>query len=102
MDILSLWLPGLTIPGMNSPHPFPLAPSHLAPDQVKDRYETQLAQGLMLMADVKCKCGTAVGYAFCGDRTFCHRNLHQVGRMGLVVSRFRVAPYQLPHAKIGA
>ena len=54
------------------------------------------------MADVHCKCGKQVGYMFCADRTPARRNLNQVGRMGLVVSTFSVAPYQLPHAKVYA
>jgi len=58
-------------------------------------YEEQLAQGRMLMQDVHCVCGVQVGYAFAGDRTPSRRNLNQVGRKGLVCSRFRVAPYQV-------
>ena len=53
---------------------------------------------LMQMADVHCRCGKPVGYAFCGDKTPDRRNLHQVGRFGLVASRFRVAPYKLAGA----
>jgi hypothetical protein len=52
----------------------------------------------MQMADVHCRCGKPVGYAFCGDKTPDRRNLHQVGRFGLVASRFRVAPYKLAGA----
>ena len=62
---------------------------------VRGTYEEQLAQGLMLMADVYCKCGVQVGYSFEGDRTSNRRNLNQVGRKGLVCSRFYVAPYQI-------
>ena len=64
------------------------------------RYEEHLAQGLMEMADVHCKCGKQVGYKFCGDKTTTKRNLNQVGRYGLVSSCFSRAPYQLtrPHA----
>lgn len=66
--------------------------------QVQPTYEAPLAQGLMQMADVHCRCGKPVGYAFCGDKTPDRRNLHQVGRFGLVASRFRVAPYKLAGA----
>ena len=67
---------------------------------VGDSYEEHLAQGLMEMADVHCKCGKQVGYKFCGDKTTTKRNLNQVGRYGLVSSCFSRAPYQLtrPHA----
>ena len=67
---------------------------------VRGVYEEHLAQGLMDMADVYCKCGAQVGYKFCGDKTPAGRNLHQVGRYGLVASRFRVAGYQLSHARV--
>ena len=63
-------------------------------------YEEMLAQGLMDMSDVYCKCGKQVGYQFCGDKTPTKRNLNQVGRAGLVCSTFRVAPYQLSHANV--
>ena len=66
---------------------------------IRGRYEEQLAQGLMDMGDIFCKCGTQVGYAFLGDKTPERRNLNQVGRMGLVASRFLVAPYKLSHSK---
>ena len=76
-------------------YPTPLAASFPA-----RRYEEHLAQGLMEMADVHCKCGKQVGYKFCGDKTTTKRNLNQVGRYGLVSSCFSRAPYQLtrPHA----
>ena len=67
---------------------------------VKSKYDEQLAQGLMEMADVFCKCGEQVGYAFCADKTPNQRNLNQVGRMGLVCSRFNVAPYQISHPSV--
>ena len=57
-------------------------------------------QGLMDMSDVYCKCGQQVGYMFRRDKTPNKRNLNQVGRAGLVVSRFTVAPYQLSHDKV--
>jgi hypothetical protein len=63
--------------------------------EVRGRYEEQLAQGLMDMADVYCKCGAQVGYKFCKDKTPNNRNLNQIGRFGLVASRFKVAPYQV-------
>jgi len=63
-------------------------------------YEEYLAQGPMEMADVHCKCGTQVGYKFCADRTPMGRNQNQVGRYGLICSRFRVAPYQLSHPNL--
>eukprot|EP01063_Lacrimia_lanifica_P027266 TRINITY_DN3806_c0_g1_i1.p1 TRINITY_DN3806_c0_g1~~TRINITY_DN3806_c0_g1_i1.p1 ORF type:complete len:343 (+),score=71.44 TRINITY_DN3806_c0_g1_i1:116-1144(+) len=53
--------------------------------------ERRLAQGKFIMADVACKhCGHAVGYKFCRDLTREGRNVYQVGRYGLVTSRFRV------------
>lgn len=58
-------------------------------------YEEHLAQGLMDMADVFCRCGKQVGYKFCKDKTTNGRNQNQVGRYGLVCSCFRKAPYQL-------
>ena len=63
--------------------------------EVRGRYEEMLAQGLMDMSDVYCKCGKQVGYMFRADKTPNRRNLNQVGRMGLVCSAFHVAPYQL-------
>ena len=66
------------------------------------RYEEMLAQGLMDMSDIFCKCGKQVGYMFRADKTPNRRNLNQVGRMGLVCSTFAVAPYQLSHAKVYA
>jgi len=60
--------------------------------QVGPRYEEHLAQGRMEMADVYCQCGIQVGYKFCADRTPSKRNLHQIGRYGLVCSTFRAAP----------
>ena len=41
-----------------------------------------------------------VGYMFRADKTPSRRNLNQIGRMGLVCSRFRVATYQLSHAGV--
>lgn len=66
--------------------------------EVRSCYEETLAQGLMEMSDVYCKCGCQVGYAFRDDKTGQGRNLNQVGRFGLVCSALRVAPYQLPKA----
>ena len=60
-------------------------------------YEEHLAQGLMDMADVFCRCGKQVGYKFCADKTPIGRNLNQIGRFGLVRSCFQKAPYQMPH-----
>ena len=71
----------------------------LAHVEVRGRYEEQLAQGLMEMADVFCMCGAQVGYKFCADRTPSRRNRNQVGRFGLVCSTFYVAPYQMSHAQ---
>lgn len=68
--------------------------------EVRGRYEEQLAQGLMEMADVWCKCGCQVGYKFCGDKTASKRNRNQVGRYGLVCSTFKIAPYQLAHPRV--
>ena len=65
--------------------------------EVKGRYEEMLAQGLMDMSDVFCVCGKQVGYMFRQDKTPNRRNLNQVGRMGLVCSAFKVAPFQTPH-----
>ena len=65
--------------------------------EVRGEYEEHLAQGLMDMADVYCKCGKQVGYKFCRDKTPTGRNLNQVGRFGLVSSCFRRASYQLAH-----
>ena len=71
---------------------------HGGASQVRDRYEEMLAQGLMDMSDVYCACGKQVGYCFRKDKTPNQRNLNQVGRMGLVQSRFKVATYQQGHA----
>ena len=68
--------------------------------EVRPSYEEYLAQGLMEMADVYCKCGTQVGYKFCADKTPTGRNQNQVGRYGLVCSRFTVAAYQLSHSRL--
>ena len=68
--------------------------------EVRSPYEEQLAQGMMLMADVFCRCGCQVGYKFCGDRTPSQRNLNQVGRFGLVCSTFAVAPYQIVYPRV--
>jgi len=38
------------------------------------------------------QCGIQVGYKFCADLTPSKRNLHQIGRYGLVCSTFRAAP----------
>jgi len=57
--------------------------------EVRTEYEEHLAQGLMDMADVYCKCGKQVGYKFCRDKTLTGRNQNQVGRYGLVVSCFK-------------
>ena len=78
----------------------PTYPTPLTASFPARRYEEHLAQGLMEMADVHCKCGKQVGYKFCGDKTTTKRNLNQVGRYGLVSSCFSRAPYQLtrPHA----
>ena len=67
--------------------------------EVRRTYDEQLAQGLMLMADVFCRCGAQVGYRFCGDKTPNGRNLHQVGRYGLVCSTIAVAPYRIIHPR---
>jgi len=60
-------------------------------------YEEHLAQGLMDMSDVFCRCGKQVGYKFCTDKTPNGRNHNQVGRFGLVRSCFQKAPYQLAY-----
>ena len=89
--------------GRNSPEPACFVNSVVrAHVEVRGRYEETLAQGLMDMSDVYCKCGKQVGYMFREDKTPNQRNLNQVGRMGLVCSTFRVATYQLmpPHAKV--
>jgi hypothetical protein len=65
--------------------------------EVRGEYEEHLAQGLMDMADVYCKCGKQVGYKFCHDKTPNGRNLNQVGRFGLVTSCVRRGSYQLTH-----
>jgi len=70
--------------------------------EVRPSYEEHLAQGLMEMADVYCKCGTQVGYKFCADKTPTGRNQNQVGRYGLVCSRFTVAAYELSHSRLHA
>lgn len=67
---------------------------------VRQPYEEYLAQGLMEMADVYCKCGMQVGYKFCADKTPTGRNQNQVGRFGLVCSRFTLAAYQLSHSNL--
>ena len=41
-----------------------------------------------------------VGYKFCADKTSIGRNQNQVGRYGLVCSRFSVAAYQLSHPNL--
>lgn len=64
---------------------------------VRGEYEEHLAQGLMDMADVHCKCGRQVGYRFCRDKTPTGRNQNQIGRFGLVASCFIKAPFQLEH-----
>ena len=63
--------------------------------EVRGEYEEHLAQGLMDMADVYCKCGKQVGYKFCRDKTPNGRNLNQVGRYGLVTSCFQRGSFQL-------
>jgi hypothetical protein len=68
--------------------------------EVRSPYEAQLAQGMMLMGDVFCRCGCQVGYKFCGDRTPTQRNLNQVGRFGLVCSTFAVAPFQIVYPRV--
>ena len=40
---------------------------------------------------------TQVGYKFVADKTPARRNQNQVGRFGLVRSRFSIADYQLSH-----
>jgi len=67
---------------------------------VKPSYPEHLAQGLMEMADVYCCCGVQVGYKFVADKTATGRNQNQVGRFGLVCSRFNLATYQLSHSKL--
>ena len=68
--------------------------------EVRSPYEAHLAQGMMLMGDVFCRCGCQVGYKFCGDRTPTQRNLNQVGRFGLVCSTFAVAPFQIVYPRV--
>jgi len=68
--------------------------------EVRGIYEEMLAQGLMLMSDVYCRCGKQVGYMFRADKTPNKCNLNQIGRMGLVCSTFAVAPYQMSHSKV--
>ena len=41
-----------------------------------------------------------VGYKFVADKTATGRNQNQVGRFGLVCSRFNLATYQLSHSKL--
>lgn len=89
--------------GRNPPTPACFVNSLVASNiEVRGKYEEMLAQGLMDMSDVYCRCGKQVGYMFRHDKTPNRRNLNQVGRMGLVCSTFRVAPYQLSHAHVWA
>eukprot|EP01062_Namystynia_karyoxenos_P020933 TRINITY_DN17941_c0_g1_i1.p1 TRINITY_DN17941_c0_g1~~TRINITY_DN17941_c0_g1_i1.p1 ORF type:complete len:434 (+),score=94.59 TRINITY_DN17941_c0_g1_i1:137-1438(+) len=56
----------------------------------KAQREERLAQGRFLMEDLYCCCGKQVGYKFVRDLSRDQRNVHQVGRYGLVISCFRI------------
>lgn len=58
--------------------------------EIMPPYQENLAQGRFEMANVLCKCGRQVGYKFVTDLSTTTKNENQVGRFGLVVSRFTV------------
>jgi len=59
---------------------------------IGNAYPEQLGQGPFLMADMWCNCGKQVGYKFMQDKSTTQRNIHHIGRFGLVNSCVRVDP----------